>query len=722
MSSERNALVLDILKQKRSLAMGVFERKDVSATIRHYSSSGISFREIGNLCKEQTLLLNRNSKKLEYDLRATEDLKKIGQLLWDNLLSVAVKDRLKSTIIKDLILSLDEGLINIPWELLYDGKDFLCLKFNIGRLIRTSQEQRPLQYRSPAGPLRMLILANPTGDLKSAYNEGLYIKNQFDRRPSEVRIDFKSTAIDTLYLKKNMRDYDIVHFAGHCEYDAVRPGESGWVLANGRFTAVDIMALSESSSLPALVFSNACYSAPRVSDEITPDYHERTYSIASAFLFSGTTHYIGAMRRIEDETSRLFAREFYAQLIKGETVGGCLRQARLKIIKEYGRGAAGWMSYILYGDPNLVLFRPHSKPEAPILVLKKRVYHYRKRLLRLAIATGAILAALLVWALAPSINPNTYLLFARTQRLYARGDNEATVKSALRIIAREPAFLGAYPLLADAYQRLGMGEKALKIYFDYALYAQKRHDAKHVASSYISIGWCYQQSGDYERAVDFYNRALALSRAKRDKFNEAVALRRLAVWHIDKEEYDRALELLTKSSEINRERRRISAYRYNLGCDYFDIGLVFANKDDFKAARDFYRKSQRIFEKMRFGRELSDCYFNLGEIYLFDKEYHKAKEYYLKGLRIDESHQNKPSIAADYNMLGELCFEMGDVKEAEEFFNKGVLLSAQINAQMELAESYENLGILYKAKKDMAKSREFSKKAHEIYRRMGFPD
>ncbi|MFA5115318.1 MAG: tetratricopeptide repeat protein, partial [Candidatus Omnitrophota bacterium] len=688
---------------------------------RHYSSSGVSIREITNFCKEETLLLNRNFKKAEFDIGAIDGLKKTGQLLWDHLLSAAVKDRLKSTIIKDLVLSLDEDLINIPWELFYDGKDFLCLKFNIGRLIRTSQELRPLQYRSPAGPLKMLIIANPTGDLKSAYNEGLYIKNQFDRRPSEVRIDFKSTSIDTLYLKKNMRDYDILHFAGHCEYDAARPRQSGWVLADARFTAGDIMALSESASMPALVFSNACYSAGRTPDEIALDYHEKTYSIASAFLFSGTTHYIGAIRRIEDETSRLFAREFYAQLIKGETVGSCLRQARLQIIKEYGRGAAGWMSYILYGDPNLVLFKPRSRPEAPMLLLKKRVYHHRKRLSRLAIITGVILAVFLAWVLAPSINPDTYFLFARTQRFYARGDNESTIRSALRIIGREPTFLGVYPLLADAYQRVGMSEEALKIYFDYALYAQKKRDNKHMASSYISIGWCYQQSGDYEKALDFYSRALALSRKKRDKFNEAVALRKLAVWYIDNEKYDRALELLTKSSEINRERRRISAYSYNLACDYFDIGLVFANKDDLKAARDFYRKSQGIFEKMRFGRELSDCYFNLGEICLFDKEYHKAKEYYLKGLRIDEFHQNKPSIAADYNMLGELCFEMGDVKEAEEFFNKGVLLSRQINAQPELAESYENLGILYKAKRDMAKSREFSRKAREIYRRMNLP-
>jgi len=51
------------------------------------------------------------------------------------------------------------------------------------------------------------------------------------------------------------------------------------------------------------------------------------------------------------------------------------------------------------------------------------------------------------------------------------------------------------------------------------------------------------------------------------------------VWYLDKEDPDRALELLTQSSEITGIRNR-TRYAYNLACDYFDIGLVFTDKDD----------------------------------------------------------------------------------------------------------------------------------------------
>ncbi|MCX5710440.1 MAG: CHAT domain-containing protein, partial [Candidatus Omnitrophica bacterium] len=142
-----------------------------------------------------------------------KELLKCGKLLWDMLLTPQVKAKLKSSRIPDLVLSIDEELVDIPWELLYDGGSFLCLNYNLGRLVRTKREMAPVEYRGYSSVLKMLILANPTNDLRSAYLEGINIRNQFDRKRENVRIDFKSTSIDRLYVKKNLCDYDVVHFA-----------------------------------------------------------------------------------------------------------------------------------------------------------------------------------------------------------------------------------------------------------------------------------------------------------------------------------------------------------------------------------------------------------------------------------------------------------------------------------------------------------------------------
>ncbi len=703
-------LVLEILKQEDTLRMSIFEQRDIASTIKHYSQKAILPREIDALCQEVVNVLNKRPTAADIaEAGLACDLKKSGQMLYDQLLTRVIKDKLKATTLKDLILGLDEELIHIPWEFLYDGEDFLSLRFSMGRIVRSKQQLSPEQYRSLSLRPKMLILANPTGDLKSAYLEGINIKNQFEKRRSEIGIDFKSTHIDKFYLKKNLRDYDMVHFAGHCEYDADESSNTGWLLSDGRFTASDILGMGESVSMPSLIFSNACHSGES-SSRGEADFQERNYGLASAFLFSGVRHYIGTVRKVEDSTALVFAKEFYTRLLRGGSMGEAMRQGRLKLIQEYGFNSLSWVSYLLYGDPNFVLFK--STLQAKETKAKR---NYKKFVLRLSLAAFITLFIAGIAFLLPSINPTSYNLLLKSRKLFLSGNNQQVIALCNKIVSKDPMFLAAYPLLADSYQRLGDSDKALKYYFDYSVYSERKRDKKNLASAYTNIGWVYQQRAEFTKAYDFYSKAISLSWEIRDKLNEAITLRKLAVWYMDKRDYDKALELLTKSSEINRTRLISREHRYNLACDYFDIALVFSNKEDYSAAREFYAKSSQIFEKLNLKNELSDYYFNLGEIYLFEKQYNKALDFYQRGLKIDLAQGNKPNIASDYNMIGELYAEMGNLVEAENLFNQALSAYQGIIAPLEVACVYENLGILYKQKGRKNKSREFLRQAQEIY-------
>jgi len=717
---ESDSLVLEMLKLDNALKMSVCEQKEFASTLRHFSQSEVAFTEINTLCQEIISLLNKASKSRVSDQGLIRDLQKTGQLLWEHLLTKSVKETLKSTKASDLILSLDEELIDIPWELLYDGNTFLCLKFNLGRVVRTKAQASPPQYRSLESTTKMLILANPTSDLKSAYLEGVFIKNQLDHRRKEIAINFKSTHIDTLYVKKNLRDYDIVHFAGHCEYDADNPKNSGWVFYDGRFTAGDILTMGESVSLPTLVFSNACSLAKTPAELVDCDYQQKSYNLASAFLYSGVRHYVGAIRKIEDSVSLNFAKEFYTQLISGKSVGECVRQSRLRLIKEYGMNAIHWGSYLLYGDPNFILFRGKVKP--PRLKKKRDFSSFKKPLAFATILAAFIFLSAYLYMWLPSRNPNTYISYLKSQKLFLKGNNEQVISICNSILHSDPAFLAAYPLIADTYQRIGDRANALKNYFTYALYSQKRNDKKHLASAYIGIGWIYHCEGDYPKAVEFYNKALVLGQENNDRLNEAGALRKLAVWYMDKKEDNKALELLMRSAEINRERAYLYAHKYNLACDYFNIALLFTNKEDLTTAKDFYGKSLKLFEALKLRHELSDCYFNLGEIYKMEKQYQNALDYYAKGLKIDESLNNSANVASDFDMFGELYMEIGDFQQAEKYFNQALAGAQQLNDGLEIASASFNLGLLHKQKGHKNKAREYFRQAQEIYSRVDTQD
>jgi CHAT domain-containing protein len=166
LSSNSNTLVLEIFRSENRLKMSVSESGESVRTVSHYSLCAVSFEDVSRICQEITAILNRQHKRSKVDPETISSLKKYGQLLWEQLLTRAVKSKLKSTGTRDLVLSLEEELVSIPWELLYDGSEFLGLKFNVGRLICSQQEQTQPRSRNITGKPRMLILSDPTGDLK----------------------------------------------------------------------------------------------------------------------------------------------------------------------------------------------------------------------------------------------------------------------------------------------------------------------------------------------------------------------------------------------------------------------------------------------------------------------------------------------------------------------------------------------------------------------------
>jgi tetratricopeptide (TPR) repeat protein len=148
-----------------------------------------------------------------------------------------------------------------------------------------------------------------------------------------------------------MRNFDIVHFAGHADYNPQNAGESGWRLTGGSLKAKDVTKMAGTATMPALVFSNACQSARTEQWILGEHFEDKIFGLANAFLLAGVRHYAGTFWEISDEPSSRFALEFYRYLLSGMTIGEAMRRSRLALIKQYGEETIIWASYVLYGDP-----------------------------------------------------------------------------------------------------------------------------------------------------------------------------------------------------------------------------------------------------------------------------------------------------------------------------------------------------------------------------------
>ena len=373
------ALILDFTREERRLKVSFFEGGE--KTLRPYEIHEVAWEQLDKACLEIINLLRRSNRGAKLTPEILNSLKKSGQLLFDFLIPSKAKEKLASTTAQSLTLHLDDSLVHIPWELLYDGREFLCRRFAIGRIASTRQTPTSRSSRTLKAPFKVLILADPRGDLQASYREGLEIKAFLDERRDIFHVDFKSHPVDISFVKKNLRDYDIVHYGGHADYHSQNPCESGWLLTDGKLRANDICTMGGLQSMPLLVFSNACQTGQTGEWQIKEGCEQEIFGLANAYLLSGVQHYIGTFWEIVDEPSSSFAKHFYGSLADGDPVGAALRKARQALIDAYGEETLVWASYMLYGDPSFE-FAAGEKERPPQPIMQKPTRKAPQQLLR----------------------------------------------------------------------------------------------------------------------------------------------------------------------------------------------------------------------------------------------------------------------------------------------------------------------------------------------------
>lgn len=351
-------LYLEAFHDKGRLKIGVYSSGDVVSSYEDITS--LPMARLDEHCRETVATLNRAARTGGGAAGVLESLKVMGRILGDELLSPNIKVHIRQAEASHLIVRADDQLIHIPWELVCLDDEFLCQRFSMGRLVKTREQIAHTPPRAMGKPCSAWILTHAGTDLVNADSEGLGICKEMDKLNQET--DCIEASLDTDVIarevQEKIRDYDLVHFAGHAEHHTGSPGESGWKLVDGLFTAQDTYKMAGGPPMPALVFSNACQSARSVEGEWGGESNGDSFGMAKAFMLAGVRHYIGTFWEMPDEPSSKFAIQFYKHFLNGATIGESVKLARLKLMDEYGPDIVCWASYLLYGDPSISYFEP----------------------------------------------------------------------------------------------------------------------------------------------------------------------------------------------------------------------------------------------------------------------------------------------------------------------------------------------------------------------------
>ncbi|MCA9548191.1 MAG: CHAT domain-containing protein, partial [Myxococcales bacterium] len=269
-----------------------------------------------------------------------------GRALFDLILPAAVKAALRAgagrlTVITDAAA--------LPWALLHDGTAWVGLRWALGTVPAIERVLTP-PAAAPEGD-RLLVVADPAGDLPAARNEGEGLLRQLARAGEGLACDLRLGHLARQDFLRLFRGFRLVHFAGHA--DAGPEGQGGWRFADGHLAPAALAQLAGGGA-PGLVFANACRSVA------TADQASPSGGLVDALLAVGVRHVIGTAVDLPDLPGATFAARFYAGLRAGLSVGGAMQAARVRAAQA---GDPVWAAYRLFGPPDAVYFQRRAATE-----------------------------------------------------------------------------------------------------------------------------------------------------------------------------------------------------------------------------------------------------------------------------------------------------------------------------------------------------------------------
>lgn len=276
---------------------------------------------------------------------AVEKLKKIGTQIY-NYIPEQIRKTIKS--IEPKYLMIETGDLLVPWELAFDGSDFLCIKYCLGkRVFDETKDFRPPPFCIGKKALDVLFVgASPKGVPEISVNQEMEL---FDVYAQTKRIKLEKL-IEPNALKQKVVEYlskgDIVHLTCHGNFEEKEPKASALLLSDSTLTASEIDKLAMTNW--PLIFANAC-STGAISNKIVG-----IGGIARSFLEAGAIAFLGPLFEIPDDIAVEFAKEFYNDLLFNDmNVGEAILTTRKKLRDQFG--GAFWAIFSLYGDPTLSL-------------------------------------------------------------------------------------------------------------------------------------------------------------------------------------------------------------------------------------------------------------------------------------------------------------------------------------------------------------------------------
>jgi CHAT domain-containing protein len=296
----------------------------VRATAGEGGDGGEAFSSFGSdLPRLSELAAQLAGRPRQTPQRALELAQEIGTGLFDQLFTGDTKrlyDRalgaagLDHGLRIDLNLTAVPDLMDLPWEFLNDGMDYIALRAAIVRQLGVPRPVRPFQVEER---IRMLVVAGPAPrpyESLDITRETTGITNSVRELKDSGRVEIVLAQPILSEVQRHLSNgqFHILHFIGHGDRDQ-GSDESTLVFVDHHgepdlVTGSDLGTILGRHTSLQLVLLNACEGA-------RTDYRDPFKGVASALVKAGISVVVAMQNAITDGAASNFAGAFYEKLI-----------------------------------------------------------------------------------------------------------------------------------------------------------------------------------------------------------------------------------------------------------------------------------------------------------------------------------------------------------------------------------------------------------------------
>lgn len=209
-----------------------------------------------------------------------------------------------------------------------------------------------------------------------------------------------------------------------------------------------------------------------------------------------------------------------------------------------------------------------------------------------------------------------------------------------------------------------------------------------VVRAFLDIGYIYTVTANYDKALDYLNKALEIAVLSDDIFSIKL---KVAGIHKEKADYDNALQIIDEIEPRISPKNSIYGQLLQLKCS---ILRMLGNP----MALNIAKKSEKILLKAKEYENLSETMSQAAGIYFTNGDLENSLFYLNKAYRYAEKTNNLRIMSRISGNIGIIYHSSGRVSKALEYFSKFIEISEKISDVQSLASGNINLGILFMEK------------------------